>query len=138
MSKYVVTSNSVSFNGTDISGSVARAELVISSSEVDVTDFASGGYTELVGGLKSGTVSLDFHSDYGAGGLSTVVSEDLVGTIGTVVVIAGNGTAASGTTPSFTAECLITSVTPVSGAVGDLSTWTVTWPTSGEITKATA
>ena len=138
MAKYVVTGNTVSFNGTDISGSVARAELVITSAEVDVTDFASGGYTELVGGLKSGTVSLDFHSDYGAGGLSTVVSEDLVGTIGTVVVIAGNGTAASGTTPSFTAECLITSVTPVSGAVGDLSTWTVTWPTSGEITKATA
>ena len=138
MAKYVVTGNTVSFNGTDISGSVARAELVITSAEVDVTDFASGGYTELVGGLKSGTVSLDFHSDYGAGGLSTVVSEDLVGTIGTVVVIAGNGTAASGTTPSFTAECLITSVTPVSGAVGDLSSWTVTWPTSGEITKATA
>lgn len=138
MAKYVVTGNTVSFNGTDISGSVARAELVITSAEVDVTDFASGGYTELVGGLKSGTVSLDFHSDYGAGGLSTVVSEDLVGTIGTVVIIAGNGTAASGTTPSFTAECLITSVTPVSGAVGDLSTWTVSWPTSGEITKATA
>ena len=138
MSKYVVTGNTVSFNGTDISASVARAELVISSTEVDVTDFASGGYTELVGGLKSGTVSLDFHSDYGVGGLSTVVSEDLVGTIGTVVIIAGNGTAASGTTPSFTAECLLTSVTPVSGAVGDLSTWSVSWPTSGEITKATA
>ena len=138
MSKYVVTGNTVSFNGTDISASVARAELVISSTEVDVTDFASGGYTELVGGLKSGTVSLDFHSDYGAGGLSTVVSEDLVGTIGTVVIIAGNGTAASGTTPSFTAECLLTSVTPVSGAVGDLATWSVTWPTSGEIAKATA
>ena len=138
MAKYVVTGNTVSFNGTDISSSVARAELVISSSEIDTTDFASGGWTEVVGGLKSGSVSLDFHSDYGAGGLSTVVSEDLVGTIGTVVIIANNGTAASGTTPSFTANCLITSVTSVSGAVGDLSTWTVTWPTSGEVTKATA
>lgn len=133
-----MTGNSVSFNGTDISASVARAELVISSAEVDVTDFASGGWTEVVGGLKSGSVSLDFHSDYGAGGLSTVVSEDLVGTIGTVVIIAGNGTAASSTTPAYTAECLISSVTPVSGAVGDLSTFTVTWPTSGEVTKATA
>lgn len=138
MAKYVVTGNTVSFNGTDISSSVARAELVITSAEVDVTDFASGGWTEVVGGLKSGSVSLDFHSDYGAGGLSTVVSEDLVGTIGTVVIIANNGTAASGTTPSFTANCLITTVTSVSGAVGDLSTWSVTWPTSGEITKATA
>ena len=138
MAKYIVTSNTCSLNGTDISASVARAELVISSTEVDVTDFASGGWTEVVGGLKSGSVSLDFHSDYGVGGLSTVVSEDLVGTIGTVVIIAGNGTAASGTTPSFTAECLISSVTSVSGAVGDLSTFSVTWPTSGEVTKATA
>lgn len=138
MAKYVVTGNTVTFNGTDISSSVARAELVITSTEVDVTDFASGGWTEVVGGLKSGTVSLDFHSDYGVGGLSTVIGEDKVGTIGTVVIIAGNGTAASGTTPSFTATCLINSVTPVSGAVGDLSTWTVTWPTSGEVTKATA
>ena len=138
MAKYVVTGNTVSFNGTDISASVARAELVISSTEVDVTDFASGGWTEVVGGLKSGSVSLDFHSDYGVGSLSTVVSEGLVGTIGTVVIIAGNGTAASGITPSFTAECLISSVTSVSGAVGDLSTFSVTWPTSGEVTKATA
>lgn len=138
MAKYVVTGNNVSINGTDVSASVARAELVITSAEVDVTDFASGGWTEVVGGLKSGSVSLDFHSDFGAGGLSTVVTEDLVGTIGTVVIIAGNGTAASATTPEYTAEVLISSVTPVSGAVGDLSTYSVTWATSGEVTKATA
>jgi len=138
LAKYVVTGNNVSINGTDVSASVARAELVITSAEVDVTDFASGGWTEVVGGLKSGSVSLDFHSDFGAGGLSTVVTEDLVGTIGTVVIIAGNGTAASATTPEYTAEVLISSVTPVSGAVGDLSTYSVTWATSGEVTKATA
>jgi len=138
LAKYVVTGNSVSLNGTDISASVARAELVITSTEVDVTDFASGGYTEVVGGLKSGSVSLDFHSDFGAGGLNTVLTEDLVGTIGTVVLITNNGTAAASETPSFTANVLINSVSPVSGAVGDLSTFSVTFPTSGEITKATA
>ena len=138
MAKYVVTGNTVSFNGTDISASVARAELVISAAEIDVTDFASGGYTELVGGLKSGSVSLDFHQDFGAGSLASVLSEAEVGTLGTVVIVAGNGTAASSETPEFTAVCLISSVTPVSGAVGDLSTYSVTWPTSGEITKATA
>lgn len=135
MAKYVVTGNTVSFNGEDITGSVARAELVISAAEVDVTDFASNGFTEIIGGLKSGSVSLDFHSDFGAGGLSTVVTEAEVGTLGTVVIIAGNGTAASAETPAFTAVCLVSSVTPVAGAVGDLSTFSVTWPTSGEITK---
>lgn len=137
MAKYVVTGNNVSINGTDVSASVARAELVITSAEVDVTDFASGGWTEVVGGLKSGSISLDFHSDFGAGGLSTVVTEDLVGTIGTVVIIANNGTAASTATPAYSADVLISSVTPVSGAVGDLSTYSVTWATSGEVTKST-
>jgi hypothetical protein len=136
LAKYVVTGNTVKFNNQDISASVARAELVISSAEVDVTDFASGGWTEVVGGLKSGSVSLDFHSDFGAGGLSTIVSEAQVGTLGTVVIIAGNGTAASSATPAFTAVCLVSSVTPVAGAVGDLSTFSVTWPTSGPIVKA--
>lgn len=136
MAKYVVTGNTVSLNGTDITGSVARAELVISAAEVDVTDFASGGFTEIVGGLKSGSVSLDFHSDFGAGGISTILTEELVGTLGTVVIIAGNGTAASSATPSFTATVMISSVTPVSGAVGDLSTFSSTFPTSGPIVKA--
>ena len=136
MAKYVVTGNNVTFNGTDISASVARAELVISSAEVDVTDFASGGWTEVVGGLKSGTVSLDFHQDFGAGALASVINESTVGTLGTVVIIAGNGTAASTATPSFTATCLVSSVTPVAGAVGDLSTYSVTWQTSGPVVKA--
>lgn len=138
MAKYVVTGNTVKFNGEDVSGVVARAELSISAAEVEVTDFGSEGWTEVIGGLKSGSVSLDFHADFGAGGISTVLNEDLVGTIGTVVIIAGNGTAASSATPAFTATCMISSTTPVSGAVGDLSTFTVTWPTTGEVYRATA
>ena len=137
MSKYVVTGNNVSINGDDVSGSVARAELVINAAEVETTDFGSNGFTEVIGGLKSGQVSIDFHHDFGAGGVSTLF-QDLVGTQATVVLIPGNGTAASETTPAYTATCLVTSFTPVSGAVGDLSTFSVTFPTSGEITYATA
>lgn len=138
MSKYVVTGNNVTFAGVDVSASVTRAELTISSTEVDVTDFASGGYTEVVGGLKSGSISIDFQQDFGTGGIGETLTEDLVGTIATIVIIAGNGSVASATTPSYTASCLISSVTPVSGAVGDLSTYSVTWPTTGAIVKAVA
>ena len=137
MAKYVVAGTSVTFNDSDISGSVARCELVINAAEVDTTDFGSNGWTEVVGGLKSGSVSLDFHSDFGAGGVSSLL-QDLVGTIGTVTVIAANGTAASATTPSYTAEVLVNSFTPIAGAVGDLATFSVTFPTSGEVSYATA
>jgi hypothetical protein len=137
LAKYVIQGTSVTFNGSDISSSVARAELVINAAEVDTTDFGSNGWTEVVGGLKSGSVSLDFHNDFGAGGVSALM-QDLVGTIGTVTIIAANGTAASATTPEYTAEVLVNSFTPIAGAVGDLSTFSVTFPTSGEVSYATA
>lgn len=137
MGKFVVTGTKVSLNGVDLSGSCARAELVINAAEVTTTDFGSAGWTEVIGGLKSGTVSLDFHSDFGAGAVSATF-QDLVGTIGTVTLIAANGTAASATTPKYTANVLINSFTPVSGAVGDLATFSVSFPTTGEVTYATA
>ena len=137
MSKFVVTATKVTLNGTDVSSSCARAELVINAAEVDVTDFGSAGWTEVIGGLKSGSVSLDFHSDFGVGAVSALF-QDLVGSVGTVVLVANNGTAASATTPEYTASVLINSFTPVAGAVGDLSTFSVTFPTSGAVSYATA
>ncbi len=136
MAKYVVTSQKVSVNGTDVSTSCARAELVLNAAEVETTDFGSGGWTEVVGGLKSGQLTLDFHSDFGAGAVSDIF-QDLVGTIGTFVVIA-NGTAASASTPAYSATALINSFTPVAGAVGDLATFSVTFPTTGAVGYATA
>jgi len=136
LAKYVVTGTYVTLNGSDISANTARAELVINSAEVETTDFGSGGFTELIGGLKSGQVTLDFHNDFGAGAVSNLL-QDLVGTIGTVT-INPTGTAVSAENPTYTAEVLVNSFTPVSGAVGDLATFSVTFPTSGEISYATA
>lgn len=136
MAKYVVTSQKVTLNTEDLSAACARAELVLNAAEVETTDFGSAGWTEVIGGLKSGQLTLDFHSDFGSGGVSDVF-KDLVGTIGTFVVIA-NGTAASATSPAYTATCLINSFTPVAGAVGDLATFSVTFPTTGEVAYATA
>lgn len=137
MAKFVVTANAVTLNGSDISSNCARAELVINAAEVDVTDFGSAGWTEVIGGLKSGTVSLDFHSDFGSGAVSSLF-QNLVGTIGTVTLIAGNGTAPSASTPRYTATVMVNSFTPIAGAVGDLSTFSVSFPTTGAVTFATA
>jgi len=136
MAKYVVTEATLSINGTDVSTAVARAELTQTAAEVDVTDFGSGGNTEVIGGLKSGSLSFDIHQDYGTGAVSDTL-KDLVGTIGTFVVTP-NGTTVSGTNPQITTEALITTVTYVSGSVGDLATASYTFPTTGGITIATA
>lgn len=136
MGKFVVTGTQVTLNGENISSSCARAELVVNAAEVDVTDFGSAGFTELIGGLKSGQVSLDFHSDFALGAVSTLF-QPLVGTIAELTLIAANGTAASSITPLITVSVLVNSFTPVSGAVGDLSTFSVTFPTTGPVVYTT-
>lgn len=135
MAKYVVTATVVKINGTDLSNSVASATLELTAADVDVTDFGGSGWTEVIGGLKSGTVTLDFHNDYGVGGVNTVLNP-LLGTIATVTLIP-NGTAVSSTNPQWTANVLVNSVSPVAGAVGDLATFSVSFPTSGEVTSST-
>jgi hypothetical protein len=136
MAKYVVTSTKVTLNTTDISDSVASATLELTATDVDVTDFGSGGWTKVIGGLKSGTVSLDFHNDYGVGGINTLLNP-LIGSLATVT-LNPNGTAPSSTNPTITALVLVNSVSPVAGAVGDLATFSVSFPTSGSVTYATA
>ena len=137
MAKFVVTATNVTMGGEDISTACARAELVINAAEVETTDFGSGGFTEVIGGLKSGTLSLDFHQDFGVDAVSTLFL-DTVGTVVVFTLVAGNGTTASTTTPLYTVSALITSFTPVSGAVGDLGTFSVSFPTTGAITYATS
>lgn len=136
MAKYIVTSPKVTINGSNISPSVAAATLELTAADVDVTNFGSDGWTTIIGGIKGGSVSLDFHAGYGAGEINTVLNP-LVGTIATVA-INPNGTAVSSSNPTWTATVLINSVSPVAGAVGDLSTFSVTYPTSGSVTYATA
>jgi hypothetical protein len=136
MAKYVVTATNVTLNGSDISSSCAAATLELTAADVDVTDFGSDGFTKVIGGLKSGTVSLDFHQDYGVGAISTLLNP-LLGSIATVT-LKPNGTATSSTNPVWTATVLVNSISPISGAVGDLATFSVSYPTSGSVTSATA
>lgn len=136
MAKYVVTATVVKIGSTNVSDSCASATLELTAADVDVTDFGGSGWTEVIGGLKSGTVTLDFHNDYGVGGINTILNP-LLGTIATVTLVP-NGTAVSATNPMWTAPVLINSVSPIAGAVGDLATFSVSFPTSGEVTFATA
>jgi hypothetical protein len=136
MAKYVVTATNVTLNGSNISDSVAQATLELTAADVDVTDFGSNGFTEVVGGLKSGTVSLDFHQDYAAGAIASLLNP-LLGSIATVT-LKPNGSVTSATNPVWTATVLVNSISPITGAVGDLATFSVSYPTSGSVTSATA
>lgn len=136
MAKQVITSRFVSLNGTDISSSLAGASLELTISEVDKTSLGSQGWTEVAAGLKSGSVTLNFQQDFGASGVDSTLWP-LLGTEGTVVIRPTSSTV-SATNPAYTATVLISQYTPIAGAVGDLATFDVTFPTVGAVTRATA
>ena len=128
MAKFVYTNAKVTLNGTanDVSSSVKQIVLDISAADVDTTNFGSGGWTEHAAGLKSGTVQIDFIDDMAAAGIDSAIWA-LFG-----------GTAAIGTAnPEYQGTVTVLQH-PVGGAVGDLATKSVTWPTTGTITRATA
>lgn len=136
MAKLVLTNAVVKINSVDYSTNINQVEIAVSSDEVDTTAFSSTGWRTVTGGLKSGSVTLSFHNDYAAAGVDSVLWAAL-NTIATVVVLP-NGTAASASNPSYSFTALINNVNPISGAVGDLAVQNLTWPISGEVTRATA
>ena len=135
MAKFVATDYSITLNGTDLSSSLQSVNLTIQSDEVETTTFG-GGWKTMVGGLKSGSLQLNFFQDFAAGSVDATLWP-LINTIGTVV-IKPTGTAVSATNPSYTVPILISQYQPFNSSVGDAATLSVTFSTSCTVTRATA
>lgn len=135
MAVFVATDYNIKINGVDYSANLTQAELSLEADDVEVTAFGST-YRSRIGGLKQGSLNLQFNQDFGASGLDSVIFP-LLGTAATVI-IKPTSTAVSATNPTYTFNALVTSYTPISASVGDLATFSVTWPVSGTVTRATA
>jgi len=136
MPKFVATDYKVSINGTDFSQSIAQVNLEISSDDVETTAFG-GTFRTRIGGLKDGTLQLDFMQDFGAASVDAVLFPLIQNnSLATVVITPTSGTV-SATNPSYTALCLVNQYTPFASSVGDLATVSVSWPTSGTVTRGT-
>ena len=135
MGKFVATDYNISINGTSFSASLAAATLDITSEEQDVTSFGST-FRSRIGGLKDASLSLDFHQDFAAASVDATLFP-LLGTQATVVIKPTSGTV-SATNPTYSFNCLVTQYQPFASSVGDLATLSVSWPVSGEVTRATA
>lgn len=135
MAKFVATDYKVTINGTNLSTSLASVELPIEIDEQETTAFGSEWRTRIAG-LKSGSITLEFHQDFAAGALDSILWP-LLGTNATVVVVPTSGTVTS-SNPSYTGTFLVNQYTPYASTVGDLATVSVSWPLSGALTRATA
>ena len=134
MAKFVATTVTTTINGVDYSSSLAQVELSIESDDVETTAFGSDWRTR-IGGLKQASLTLSFHSDFASGAIDSVLWP-LLSTIATVVIKPSSGTV-SASNPTYTGTFLVNNHM-FSASVGDLSTFDVTWPASGTVTRATA
>jgi len=134
MAIFVATDFSVSINGsTALASYLTQVELKASANDITTTSFGSTWVTR-VAGLKEGSLTLQFNQDYAAATVDATLWP-LLGSNATVV-IKPTSSAVGSANPAYTALCLVTDLTPVSGNIGDLATFSVTWPTNGTVTRA--
>jgi hypothetical protein len=136
MAKFVATDYKITLNGTDFSDHLAACTMDITSEEQDTTSFGRTFRTR-IGGLKDGSVQLDFHQDFGANSVDATLFP-LLGSQATVVVVPTSGSV-SATNPSYTGVFLVSQYSPFASNVGDLATLSVSWNAAGTagITRGT-
>lgn len=135
MAKFAATDYKVTVNGTNLSTNLNSVELSIEADDLETTAFGSE-WRSRIGGLKTGSVTLSFLQDFGAGAVDATLFP-LFNTLATVVITPTSSTV-SATNPSYTAVALVNQYMPFASSVGDIATLSVTWPTSGTITRATS
>lgn len=140
MAKFVATDVKTTINGQDFSDHIAAVTLDLSADEVETTAFSSAGWRTRIGGLKDGSITLDFHQDFattGSGAVDQTIWSNF-GSLATVVVAPTSGSV-SATNPSYTGVFLVSQTQPIASSVGDLATMSLTWPTAGTagITRGT-
>jgi hypothetical protein len=136
MAKMVLKASYIALNSSDLSTYCSKIELTAEVEEKDVTTFGSGGWKEVLGGIASGNLALSFKNDVAASALDSIVWP-LFGTVVTFEVRAVN-TSASTSNPKYTGSVLIKSWAPITGGVGDVNEQSVTYPTTGVVTRATS
>jgi len=135
MAVFAATDYKVTVNSNNLSDRLQSVELSLESDDLETTAFGDTFRTR-VGGLKTGTITLTFFQDFAAGEVDATLFP-LYNTIATVVIVP-TSSSVSATNPSYTTNCLVNQYSPYSSSVGDISTISVSWPTTGTVTRGTA
>ena len=138
MPKFIGKNLRVKVGTQELTTNIASVEVTETVDEIETTAFGQNARSRIAG-LKDASVTISFHQDYDSNSVNAVLGS-VFGGSANVVILAGtstSGSAAAPTAPLYTIPVLCSQQTPVNGQVGDLTTFDVTWPAIGEITRAT-
>jgi hypothetical protein len=126
----VLTVNAVDLSTLTSSVSISRA-----FDELEVTAMGDSGH-KFIKGLEASSITIDFFNDEATS--KTLQTLNSTWGTNTTVTVKQTSAVTSATNPLYTMTCLVNNITPINGAVGDLSTQSVTWNVSGTIAITTS
>jgi hypothetical protein len=136
MAKFVLFAEYVNINANDLSAYGASGELTVEVADEDATTFGSGGWKEVLGGLKSAGLKVKFKQDMAAAAIDSIVWP-LLGTVVSFEVRATQGVRTT-SNPGYTGNLLISKWSPIAGDVGKIAEVDVEWPSSGAVARQTS
>jgi hypothetical protein len=135
MAVYLSNGVALTVATVDLSSLVSAVTINRSFDELEVTAMGDSGH-KFVKGLEASSITIDFFNDEA----TSKTLQTLNAQVGNNAVVTVKQTSAitSPTNPLYTMTCLVNNITPINGAVGDLSTQSVTWNVSGTIVVTTS
>ena len=134
MAVFLSNNVGVKVNSVDLSDHVTSVTINRSFDELEVTAMGDSGH-KFVKGLEASSITIDFLNDTASANVLATL-QAAWGTNVPIVLLQTKGTAVSATNPLYTATCLINNTTDINGAVGDMSTQSITFNVSGTIAVA--
>jgi hypothetical protein len=135
MAVFALTNEYVVINSVNLSDHVKAGTLAVEAAALDSTAMGDS-WIEQTGGLKSGTLTIEFIDDFAASNVDATLWP-LLGTVVTFEVRPDAG-AVSATNPKYTGSVFIGQHN-LGGSVGELAMKSgLSFPTSGAVTRATA
>jgi hypothetical protein len=137
VSIYLANTGVLTVNAVDLSTLVSSVTINRSFDELEVTALGDSGH-KFIKGLEASSITIDFFNDEATSKtLQTLNSSSVWGNNVVVTFKQFSGITAPAN-PLYTMTCLVNNITPVNGAVGDISTQSVTWNVSGTIAVTTS
>ena len=126
----------VKINSIDLSDHVTSVTLTQNFDELEVTALGDTAH-KFAKGLEASTLTLDMLNDFAASSVQATL-QAAYGTTVTAVLIPVKGTAVSATNPLYTVSILINNLTPLNGAVSDISNSSLTFTCNSTVVQTTS
>jgi hypothetical protein len=121
----------------DLSDHIASVTLTSTYDVVETTAFSTDAVPNAAktrqAGLVDNSVTVEFHQDFAASSVESVVYP-MLGKV-SAITVSPTDDAVGATNPEYQFNAVVSEWTPLNGAVGELSTASVTWPITGKIVK---